>query len=41
VGERATLYGMAASGLVLAVWMLAARDIRHIGVVPDAATAII
>lgn len=34
VGERYTLYGMAASALVLSVWMLAAPDIRGIGVVP-------
>jgi MFS family permease len=37
VGERSTLYAMAACGLVLAVWMLAARDIREIGAVREAA----
>ena len=37
IGERRTLYVMAASGLVLAVWMLLARDIRNIGATGESA----
>jgi len=36
IGERRTLYAMAASALVLAVWMLVAPDIRNIGAIDDA-----